>query len=462
MTRRTVLLCLAALAPALLRAEWPRRPAVVEALVQEACAGNLALKSENADVERALAQLEQARAQYQPKLDLVARYTRADGGRTIDFPIGDLLNPVYSTLNEMLAAQGRPATFPSVSNQSIPLLREREQETKLRLVQPLYRPEITRGVRARRAALQGREAQRDVYRRELRFEVESAWYRCQQADSAVRILESSSTLTAEALRTNRLLFETEKITEDRVLRAEADDLAVRQQLAEARRDRNTARALLNVLLNRPLGTPPPAADEADLARCVQSAVSEAPKTVTPDRREELVALQKAVDATAALEAVEKGRQGPTLSLAVEGGIQGEEYRTGSGYNFVQGSLVAEANLWDGRERRNAVRVARLERRKAELQLEQARQQLALEVQRAADELTAAIAGLETATRRRAASAKAFDIVRLREREGMDTQLTFLDARNELTGAELNLVITQQRLLVAAAALDRAAALSPLP
>lgn len=443
-------------------AEWPRRPAAVQALVQEAFAGNLALKTEDANVDQALAQLELARSQYQPRLDIVARYTRADGGRTIDFPIGDLLNPVYATLNEMLAAQGRAGSFPSVSNQSIPLLREREQETKLRLVQPIYQPAITRGVRARRAGLQAREAQRDVYRRELRFQVESAWYRYLQADSAVRILESSRGLTAEALRTNKLLYDTEKITEDRVLRAEADDLAVRQQLAEAQRDRNTARALLNVLLNRPLSTPPPAADETEIGKAVDSAVKDAPSRPSPDNREELVALQKNVDAAAALEAVERSRQGPTLSLAVEGGIQGEDYRTGSGYNYVQGSVVAEANLWDGKERRNAIRSARLELKKAQLQLADARQQLSLEVQRAADDLTAAVAGLETATRRRAASAKAFEIVRLREREGMDTQLTFLDARNELTGAELNLAITQHRLLVAAAALDRAAALSPLP
>ena len=73
----------------------------------------------------------------------------ADGGRTIDFPVGDLLNPVYETLDEMLVAQGQPPQFPRVRNESIALLRDQEQETKLVLEQPLYEPRIGPAVDAR-------------------------------------------------------------------------------------------------------------------------------------------------------------------------------------------------------------------------------------------------------------------------------------------------------------------------
>ncbi len=444
-------------------APWPARPAAVEQLVAEAFAGNLALRGEALGVEQALEQLRQAEGRWQPRLDLVARFSRAEGGRTIDIPIGDLLNPVYSSLNDMLAAQGRPAGFPSVSNQSIPLLREREQETKLRLLQPVFRPEITHGTRARRAGWESRTSQLAAFKRELRFLVESAWYRHQQADSAVRILESARALTGEALRTNRLLFEADKITEDRVLRAEAEDLAVEQQIAEARRDRNSARAHLNFLLNRPLSRAVPVIDPEGL----RDAIAHTPTLLGGDAvdaggREEIRALEQAVAALGEAEAVEKSRRLPTLSLAIEGGIQGEDYRTGAGNDFVVGSLVAEANLWDGRERRSAVRIARLERRRLELKLQETRDQLAVEVERARDDLGAALSSLAAAERRRDASARAFELVRAREQEGLATQLTFLDARNALTLAELNQAITQSRVLIAAAALDRTAALSPLP
>lgn len=444
-------------------ADWPRRPAVVEALIGQAMADNLALRSQSVDVEIALVRLREARSHFQPKIDFAARYTRADGGRTIDLPIGDLMNPAYDALNQLLAAHGSQGTFPRVSNQSIALLREREQETKLTLVQPLYRPELTRGVKARKADWESREAQLAAYRRELRFQVEASYYRWVQAETVARILESAAAVTAEALRTNRSLFSVDKITEDRVLRAEADDLEIQQQRLEAERDRKLARAYLNFLLNRPLGTQiaTPANDElAGYVHAVaEISIQSAPQI---ERREELVALGKAIDAASAAEGVERARRYPTLALAAEGGIQGENYRTGHGYNYGMASLVAQMNIWDGKALSLRERQARLERSKLELQRDQIRQQLALEAERAADDLRAAIGACQTAERRREASSRAFEIVSRREREGMASQLSFLDARSEFTRAELNLEIVRQRLLIAAAALDRATAATPLP
>src|SRR5580692_4345011 len=61
----------------------------VGGLVADALAANLELDSAGAQAAQRLAALDQARALYLPSLDLDARYTRANGGRTIDFPVGD-------------------------------------------------------------------------------------------------------------------------------------------------------------------------------------------------------------------------------------------------------------------------------------------------------------------------------------------------------------------------------------
>lgn len=445
-------------------AAWqPPEVPLAQRYVAEALAQNLALRSQTLDLEQARARLAEVRGALQPRLDLVARYSMADGGRTIDLPVGDMLNGVYRTLNEYLVAQGRAPAFPQIENQAIALLREREQETKLRLVQPLYRPELTRGLAAARAAAGSREAQLAAFRRELRLEVLGSYHRYVQAELAVEILDSTARLTAEALRTNRVLAEADKVTEDRVLRAEADDLTVRQQQAEAERDRNSARAYFNFLLNRPLATVIERAPEAELRAVADALIAgPAPESLTAERREELTALQRAVEATRASESAVQATLRPTLAVAVEGGIQGTGYRTGAGANFVQGSLVAELNVWDGRQRRSQLEQARITRRKAELQLESVREQLALQVRQASDEYRAALAGWQAAARRAGAAARVFDIVAQREREGLVAQLSFLEARNELTRAELNRALTRQRLFIAAATLDRAAALSPLP
>lgn len=441
---------------------WPAPPAAVEALVAEAWRSNLALAGESLEVERAAARLAEARSHFLPRLDLSARYSVADGGRTIDLPLGDLLNGAYATLNQYLVSQGQPARFPTVENQSISLLRAREQDTHLRLTQPLYAPEIRRGVAAARAGLAAREAQLAAYRRQLRAEVHAACFRHAEAGAAVGIYESALALVEESLRVNRSLARNDKVTDDVVLRAEAEVAAVRQQLAEAAATRDRARRYVNFLLNRPLDTALPPLDEAETARYADALAATEIPAADARAREELDSLRHARTAARAAADAVQARKLPSLALAVDAGGQGESYRTGRGSGYAMGSLVLDWNLFDGQQRRSQVAQARIDERQAARQLTAAEQQLALQVQQARDEFATARTALAAAALRRDAARAAYRLVARREAEGLASQLTVLDARNTLTTAELNYVVTRARLASAAADFDRAAALTPLP
>src|SRR5512139_1485441 len=120
----------------------------VEQLVLEAEAANLELAGAGQGVAQRLAILDQARARFLPALDLGMRYSMADGGRQIDVPVGDLLNPVYASLNSLLAASGQPAPFTPIDNVSIPFLREEELQATVSLTQPLYDARIPAAARA--------------------------------------------------------------------------------------------------------------------------------------------------------------------------------------------------------------------------------------------------------------------------------------------------------------------------
>src|SRR5277367_29191 len=102
-------------------------------LVADALASNLELDGAGAGVAQRIAALDQARALYLPSLDFSARYTGASGGRTLDFPVGDLLNPVYATLNQITGTTKCPA----IQNQQVNFQRTREQYTDLLLTQHL-------------------------------------------------------------------------------------------------------------------------------------------------------------------------------------------------------------------------------------------------------------------------------------------------------------------------------------
>jgi outer membrane protein len=435
-------------------------PGAAERYVAQALSDNLAFQAQALDVESARARLGAVSGARQPRLDLMARYSRADGGRTIDVPAGDLLNPVYSTLNNLLTAQGRPAPFTPVTNLSIPFLREHEQDTRLRLTAPLYNPQLTRTRAAQESGVTAASLHYAAFRRDVRLAVLSAYYGFLRARAAEQILISAAETTTEALRVSRALLAADKVTEDRVLRAEAEDLGVRQQLADAARDRAGALHALNLLLHRPLDTAVDVPDAAELA-AVSSIVATAliPTATVPESREELASLQAVVTQATESEAAARARTRPTLSLVVDGGLQGESYRTGNGAGYAQASLVGEFNLWDGRQQRSDIQLATTQRRQAELRLAIAREQLTLEARAAADELLAARSALPAAERRAAAAERAFQLTSAREREGLANQLAFLDARQAHTAALLNLEITRQRLLIAGARIDRAFAIT---
>src|SRR3712207_6230496 len=96
----------------LLTAEAQTQPSLLDRYVEEGLKSNLALQGQNLSLEKSLRALEEAKGMFLPTLDLNARYSRAAGGRMIEFPAGDLLNPVYSTLNQMTGSD----QFPTLQN----------------------------------------------------------------------------------------------------------------------------------------------------------------------------------------------------------------------------------------------------------------------------------------------------------------------------------------------------------
>jgi outer membrane protein len=431
---------------------------VIDTYVREGLQSNLALQSESLEVERNLAALDSARARFLPEVSLNARYSRAEGGREFDVPLGTLLNPVYSTLNDLL---GQPGQFPQIADQTINFVREREQDTRLSLRQPLYAPAIPAAVRAQRAQLEAAEFGRVALARRLKRDVTVAYLDWLKASKTVEIVQASRALLEENLRVNDSLFRNGKTTEDQVLRARAELLAVVQQLREARNGQSRSRSYLNFLLNRSLDTElVPAEVTGEVARTVNDLG--ALRGLALDNRPELGQLDRAVRAAESRVQVARADLKPTLSLGVDAGTQGEEYEFGRGRNFSMISVVLSWQFFDGGANRAEAREARAVVRQAATRRDEIALQIQLEVQQALDSLETTGDSLATAEARAEAARAAFRIAGRKRDEGVINQVEFIDARSSLTGAELNLNVTSFDLLARQAELDYATAAGTLP
>ena len=433
----------------------------MSAYVQEGLRSNLALRSETLEVERAAAALASARARMLPELSLEARYTRAEGGREIVLPLSSALNPAYATLNELLTAQGRAASFPQVSDVTVQFLRDAEQDTRLVARQALYAPAIPAAIRAQRAMLDARNFQRMALARALRRDITFAYVNWLRARSAVQIVAASDALLRENLRVNESLFANGKITEDHVLRARAEWLDVQQQQRDADNAVAQARSYFNFLLNRDLlhdieATDAPAdlqSGDAALEQLWGAALA---------RRPELAQLEQLQRATTEQVRIARQQRWPTLVLALDGGVQGEDYRAGDGYNFATASVVFTWRLFDGGADAARVREARVAEQQLVLREEELAQQIRLEVQQAFDRLVAARDSLSTALARAEAARAGFRIASRKRDEGVISQVEFIDARSALTRAELNLNLTRFEVLARRAELEYATSSGELP
>ncbi|HEY8970322.1 MAG TPA: hypothetical protein VIM64_14560, partial [Puia sp.] len=92
--------------------------AILEEYIRMGLDSNLALRQRSFDLQKALLDLKRAQSLFYPQAAFSSQYTLAHGGRSQDIPVGDLLNGVYSTLNQLTTSN----KFPQVANQSIQFL----------------------------------------------------------------------------------------------------------------------------------------------------------------------------------------------------------------------------------------------------------------------------------------------------------------------------------------------------
>lgn len=432
----------------------PLRPveAIIKDYVGEALNSNLGLQAANLEVEKSTAALDAARARFLPEASIGLRYTRAEGGREVSLPLAAAFNPVYSTLNELLVAQGGAPRFGQIEDPRFLLQREQEQDSRLSLRQALYAPAIPAAVRGQRSRLEAQEYARLAVRERLRRDVTVGYLQWLRADRAVSIVQASGRLLAENLRIVESLWRNGKLTEDQVLRAKAEQLAVEQQLANTRTLATSARGYVNFLLNRPLDTSLESASiDADIEKLAVELAEL--RRMALAQRAELGEIEGVLDSAAARRDIAKAARLPTLALAVDGGTQGERYEFGRGRNFATVSLLLNWTLFDGGARRAEVREARLSEKQLQLQRDALRQQIQLEVEQSLDRLKASEASLATAIARADAARLALRIAARKRDEGVISQVEFLDAQTSASAAELNLNATRFELLARQAELD---------
>lgn len=437
----------------------------------EALGSNPALRARAFSVGVAEQDLAEARADGRPSVRFDSRLTRAEGGRTIDLPLGQLLNPAYDALG---ALTGQP--FPRLTDESIPLFRN-EADARLRLTVPLYAPRVGPAVRLREALLGAETVGVEAARRDLVRDVRVGYLRLLQADRAVGILQASEALATENLRSSQALRRADRAIGAEVLRAEADVFAAERDRTGAVRDRDLALAAFNALLGRaldrpvvwPVGTeaadPPASPARPDIRLASTFRWSDAPlgadslgalQDAAVAQRQELARLDAVIEARVQAAALASAAYRPVVGVSVEAGAQGSAVEgLFPDEPFVLASVGLSWELADGGRRRAQRERAHLEESRDRALREDAALQIRLQVEQAVRGARVARAQTAASQARLVAARERYRATTRLVAAGSANQVDAVDARTTLVEAELAVNVDRYGLLIELARLDAA-------
>lgn len=405
---------------------------------------NQTLQQKQLQVEKARLALKEAKGLFLPNLTFQADYTLADGGRKIDLPVGDLLNPVYGTLNALTQSQ----SFPQIENVSEQFLPNNFHDTRLRMTLPVINTEIWYLQKIKKAGITENEAQLIVYRRDLVRDIKTAYFNFLKADQAVKIYYQALWLQEKNLTLTQSLIKNDKLIPVAALQIQAEISDTKAQIVEAENNKQKAAAYLNFLINKPLDS----TVEID-----EKLSNTSNSNLTKNGREELLQLNAGINQLKLNAELKKLSWTPTLGIFLDAGYQGFGYNFDTDQRYVLGGFQLKWNLFGGLQQQNKKRIAINELQNLESKSQEIERQLQLQLFTCERNLSTAKAKYDANKESVSFNDEAYRVIQIRYRDGQAIPIELSQALFQKTKSQLQESITLIDIKIAEAEVERAAA-----
>jgi outer membrane protein TolC len=414
---------------------------------------NIVIKQKSITVEKALLTLQSAQSLYQPTLAFQGGYQSGEGGRSISFPVGDMLNPVYATLNQLTKSNA----FPKISNVETNFFPRNFYDVKLTSVMPIYNRDISINKEIQSQTLGIQKADIQVYKRELAKNIKLAYFNYLMAFKAIGIYQNGLILAQEGKKINEKLLANGKGLPAYILRSENEIVQLTSQLAEAEKQVESAKMYFNFLLNRELGTE----IKADFNE--QQALDDLKKSqwAVADQREELSMLKQAISLQQSFVKMNESFYLPKVNGYLNVGSQSSNWDFNQKSSYYLLGMQLDIPIISGKRNLNKIKQSVLDVDLAKKTLELTHNQVNLALQIAQKNLNQTWVAYRASQKQIDAANTYQRLIEKGYREGVNTYIETLDARNQWTNAQLLLNLNQFKILIAATQVEREAATYPL-
>jgi len=409
---------------------------------------NLVVKQQKLEVDKSYQDVRNARGSLLPTVDLNARYTKANGGRSFQMPLGDLMNPVYNTLNGLVGE----GTFANIENQELNFNRTTDIDNRISVLQPIYDSRLLVQNKIQNELTAMVEVDLFISKRDLVFDIKQSYYTYLKALKLKGLLNDTNNLVEENLRVSEVLYANDKVTEDAVWRSKTEVRKVDFQIAEAEKQYQVAKRYFNQLLNRDM-VDSIFVNDQEAAVLIQDFSS----SYNFMNREELEKLLVAKSVAYHQGKLVSSNNMPNFYLAFDAGYQGSSYVFDAESDYFLASAVMSWNLFSGFKNSAQKQKAQLEQQRIEAQYMDVKNKLQLQVEESRLEFEKSTKNYQTTVAAEQESKANFKIVLRKYEEGLANQVELIDARTFMTNAAAENIIARYDVLISKAAYERATA-----
>ena len=400
---------------------------------------NGSIKEQQAWVNEKKAGVAVAKKLWSPEISFGGNYTLAAGGRSIGFPIGDLLNPISSELNRIT----QTSRFPTLENQKIQFLPNNFYDLRARLTQPILRPEIKTNQLLKEEQVHQQEIQTRITGRDLIRDVKKAYYQYIQAGKMIDILKQSLVILDESERISRSMITNGVALPSSILRLQAERSKINTQIFSAQNQQKDAKEYFNYLVGRSAG------EDIDLIPLVSlpdpAMYSEEIKT------EELHTIDQGLRMQQLALDLQKKYHAPRLGAQLDVGSQNFNFQWGG---YVLAGLQLDIPLWNNKKNEAQQSEVIAGMQAISEKKKYVSEGISLLLQQARRQLITAIDQYQSYTPLLDMSKRYYYEILKKFKEGQANPAELIDAQSQITFADLQQNVSLYQAWINAAELER--------
>ena len=325
-----------------------------------------------------------------------------------------------------------------ISNISNYPLYQSENYNSFSLSMPLYtggRLENQR--KSARYALNSADLNLENTKQQIKWQTAQAFYRALQYRDNIAVQQEAINLLNEHLRTVQIQYEVGTVAMSDVLATNVQLANNQQNLNRAQGNYENALAELNNLMGLPADTDIIIADEQDYIGGYDKTEAECLKYALEHRPDGISAMYTVKQAEASAESAKSGFR-PNVSAVIQGSMTGEgAFKADQTRERWAAGIQLNWDIFDNKVTAAQVQQAKAEVRKAESQARQTIEQIQLEIREAYTNLKIAEKNIGVTFAAVKQAEEQYLIAQVRYEEGVDTNLTVMDAQEKLTEARTN-------------------------